>query len=63
MRALALGADFVMLGRGFHYALAALGPKGIDHLVDILAQDMIANMGQIGARDLSQLPATVVLGP
>lgn len=63
LRALAMGADFVMLGRGFHYALAALGPKGIDHLVDILAQDMISNMGQIGARSLSELPASLKLSP
>jgi L-lactate dehydrogenase (cytochrome) len=55
LRALALGADFVMLGRGFHIALAALGPHGPDHLVDILAKDMAANMGQIGTPDLAQL--------
>lgn len=63
LRALALGADFVMLGRAFHYALAALGPQGIDHLVDILAKDMASNMGQIGARSLSALPAPLTLSP
>ncbi|QJF50767.1 alpha-hydroxy acid oxidase [Roseobacter ponti] len=57
LRALASGADFVMLGRAFHFALAALGPEGIDHLVDILRKDLEANMGQLGARSLSQLPA------
>lgn len=56
LRALALGADFVMLGRAFHFALAALGPKGVDHLVDILAQDLCANMGQLGAKTLKNLP-------
>ncbi|MEP2530814.1 alpha-hydroxy acid oxidase [Shimia sp.] len=55
LRALALGADFVMLGRGFHCALAAIGAAGPDHLVDILSKDLAANMGQIGARDLSDL--------
>ena len=55
VRALALGADFVMLGRGFHFALAALGPKGIDHLIDILTKDLLANMGQLGARSLKDL--------
>ncbi len=63
LRALALGADFVMMGRAFHYALGALGAKGIDHLIDILARDMEANMGQIGARSLSDLPATLPLTP
>ena len=61
LRALASGADFVMLGRAFHYALAALGPPGVDHLVDMLRKDLEANMGQLGARDLSQLPAPFTL--
>ncbi|AXI42910.1 alpha-hydroxy acid oxidase [Sulfitobacter sp. SK011] len=56
LRALALGADFVMLGRAFHMALAALGPKGIDHLIELLTKDLIANMGQLGATDLKTLP-------
>lgn len=56
LRALAAGADFVMLGRAWHYALAALGAEGPDHLAHILKADLIANMGQLGARDLSTLP-------
>lgn len=40
IRALALGADFVMLGRACHYALAALGADGPAHLTGILAKDM-----------------------
>ena len=56
LRALALGADFVMLGRAFHYGLGALGEPGAAHVLDILRQDMIANMGQLGARRLSDLP-------
>ncbi len=61
LRALALGADFVMLGRGFHYALAALGADGPAHLIDLLARDMQANMGQIGAHDLKSLPTPIDL--
>ncbi|MEH6392264.1 MAG: alpha-hydroxy acid oxidase [Sulfitobacter sp.] len=59
LRALALGADFVMLGRGFHYALAALGPKGIDHLIDVLKKDLLANMGQLGTRHLKDLTRSI----
>ena len=55
MRALALGADFVMLGRAFHYAVGALGEKGPPHLIHILKDDMFLNMGQIGARTLAEL--------
>jgi L-lactate dehydrogenase (cytochrome) len=61
LRAFALGADFVFMGRGFHYALAALGESGPAHLIDILAQDMAANMGQLGTptlADLNNVPRT-----
>ncbi len=57
LRAIALGADFVMLGRAWHYALGALGAAGPAHLVDVLSRDLHANMGQLGARSLSELPA------
>ena len=60
LRLLAQGADFVMLGRPFHYGLGALGEEGAAHVVDILRQDMIANMGQIGARRLADLPDTLI---
>ncbi|SFS71011.1 L-lactate dehydrogenase (cytochrome) [Sulfitobacter marinus] len=63
LRALSLGADFVMMGRAFHYALAALGPKGIDHLIDIYTKDLIANMGQMGSKTLRDLPQPVDLAP
>ena len=60
MRALALGADFVMLGRAWHYALGAVGDKGPAHLADMLKRDMEANMGQIGTKTLADLKARVV---
>lgn len=54
LRALALGADFTMIGRGWHYALAALGRAGPGHLGDILRADLEANMHQLGiARPLA----------
>ena len=52
LRALALGADFVMLGRAFHYSVGALGDKGPAHLIKILKDDMVSCMGQIGAQSL-----------
>jgi L-lactate dehydrogenase (cytochrome) len=60
LRALALGADFVMLGRAWHYALGALGAAGPAHLVDILRADLVANMGQLGIAALKQAPDRVV---
>jgi L-lactate dehydrogenase (cytochrome) len=55
IRALALGADFVMMGRAWHYALGALGRAGPDHWMEILTRDMESNMAQIGARRLEDL--------
>ena len=60
MRALALGADFVMLGRAWHYALAAFGAAGIDHLIHILTDDMKLSMAQIGAHSLADLPRRLI---
>jgi L-lactate dehydrogenase (cytochrome) len=48
LRAVALGADFVMLGKAYHYGLGAAGYRGADHAVNILRDDLIANMGQMG---------------
>lgn len=60
LRAFALGADHVMLGRGWHYALAALGPDGPAHLADILRQDLLANMGQLGLAELKSAQHRVI---
>ena len=61
LRACALGADLVMLGRAWHYALAALGSAGPEHLYEILRKDLVANMGQLGARSLTDLPMPIDL--
>ena len=60
LRALALGADFVMMGRAWHYALGALGAEGPAHLHDLLERDMLSNMAQIGAKTLADLPSRLV---
>ncbi|KPP85389.1 MAG: L-lactate dehydrogenase (cytochrome) [Rhodobacteraceae bacterium HLUCCO07] len=60
LRALALGADFVMMGRAWHYALAALGTRGPDHLLDMFTRDIVANMGQIGIERFANLSSRLV---
>ena len=59
IRAVALGADFVMMGRAWHYALGALANKGPTHLTKILEQDLIANMSQLGLCDLQNCAAAL----
>jgi L-lactate dehydrogenase (cytochrome) len=60
LRLIALGADFVMLGRAFHYGLGALGAEGPNHVASILEADMISNMHQIGATRLDELAKRIV---
>ncbi|MEM9013228.1 MAG: alpha-hydroxy acid oxidase [Pseudomonadota bacterium] len=55
MRALALGADFCLLGRAFIYAIAALGPKGGEHMAHLLKEDLTNNMVQTSVRNLAEL--------
>ncbi|WP_404947918.1 alpha-hydroxy acid oxidase [Roseovarius sp. TE539] len=55
LRSVALGADFVMMGRGWHYALAALGAQGPGHLAKVFRADLEANMGQLGLSRLDEV--------
>jgi L-lactate dehydrogenase (cytochrome) len=55
IRALALGADFVLLGRGFMYGVGALGRRGGDHVAEILKADLTNNMIQLGCRSIAQI--------
>lgn len=48
LKALALGADFVMLGRPLLHAVAAEGRVGLDALIDAIAGDISVAMAQVG---------------
>lgn len=49
VKALALGADFVMLGRPVLFALAAAGGSGLQRLMQCFQEDIDLAMAQIGA--------------
>jgi len=55
MRALSLGADFVLLGRAFVYGVAALGKYGGDHVTEVLVEDLKNNMIQLGVENIEEL--------
>ncbi|MBM4257928.1 MAG: alpha-hydroxy-acid oxidizing protein [Deltaproteobacteria bacterium] len=55
MRALALGADFVLLGRAFQYGVAAFGQTGGDLAAEILIADLKNNMSQTGCESLAEI--------
>ena len=53
VRMLALGADGVLLGRAFVYALAAAGEQGVAHLLDLIASEMRVAMTLTGAKSIA----------
>jgi len=55
MKALHLGADFVLLGRAFIYGVAALGPWGGHHVAEILMDELKNNMVQMGVEKISDI--------
>lgn len=57
MRALYLGADFVLMGRGFVYGVSALGQYGGDHVAALMMDDLRNNMVQLGVGSIAELKA------
>lgn len=59
-RMLALGADFVLMGRPFLFAVAAMDRPGGEHVMNILKAELQSTMGQLGCPTLRELPACLV---
>jgi L-lactate dehydrogenase (cytochrome) len=57
VRALCLGADAVMLGRSYIYALAAGGQPAVENLLDLYAKEMRVAMTLMGAQSVTDLTA------
>lgn len=55
-RMIALGADYVLMGRPFIFSIAAIGNAGPQHLIEVLKEELIGTMGQLGCRSLAELP-------
>ncbi|MBK5401428.1 alpha-hydroxy-acid oxidizing protein [Pseudomonas sp. TH39(2020)] len=55
LKAMALGADFVFLGRSFLYAAAIGGEQGVLHAMRILKEEIDRDMALVGVRRLHQL--------
>ncbi len=55
VRMLALGADSVLLGRAFVYALAAQGEEGVANLLDLIAREMRVAMTLTGAKTIAEI--------
>lgn len=60
LKAIALGADFAMIGRAAHYGLAAFGGEGVRHVFHILRDGMVSGMGQMGLARPEEVRARVI---
>lgn len=57
LKALALGADFVLVGRPFNYAATVGGAAGVAHVAGLLAREVDMALGMLGANRLDGLSA------
>jgi isopentenyl diphosphate isomerase/L-lactate dehydrogenase-like FMN-dependent dehydrogenase len=60
VKALALGAKAVMLGRGYAYGMAAAGEKGIDRALEIFHADMVRTMRLLGCKSVAELDGSYI---
>ncbi|MNQ35311.1 Lactate 2-monooxygenase [compost metagenome] len=59
-KALALGADAVLIGRPYIHALATAGALGVAHLLKLLREELEVTMALSGCRELSCIGADAV---
>ncbi|MDO5697140.1 MAG: alpha-hydroxy acid oxidase [Dermatophilus congolensis] len=55
LAALALGADFTLIGRAYLYGLMAGAQEGVERVLDILAKEMRVTMQLMGIRSVAEL--------
>lgn len=60
LKALALGADAVLIGRPYIFGLAAAGAVGVAHVIQILRAELEVAMALTGCRDLASIGAQVL---
>ena len=61
IKALALGAACVFVGRPFNYAAAVAGPAGVDHAIMLLQQEISRNMAMMGVTSIEQLDPSMLV--
>ena len=62
VKAYALGASYVMLGRPFLYAAGAAGRAGVYRIIELLAEEISVALAQIGRTDIGALDERVLAG-
>jgi L-lactate dehydrogenase (cytochrome) len=60
VKAVAAGADAVMAGRAYLYALGAAGERGVDRLLEWFRADIVRTMSLLGVRDVGELSRELI---
>jgi 4-hydroxymandelate oxidase len=60
LKALALGAKAVCIGRGVRWGLAAYGPPGVQRVLEILQGELVMAMAQTGRPDLASIDRSLI---
>jgi isopentenyl diphosphate isomerase/L-lactate dehydrogenase-like FMN-dependent dehydrogenase len=58
VKALALGAKAVLLGRAYVYSLLAAGEPGVRHMLELFRQQIDEALGFLGAESIADLDAS-----
>ncbi len=61
IKALALGADFVLVGRPFLYAMGAGGYSGLQEVIELFRTQIDIGLAQLGCPDIDDVDASYVL--
>ena len=60
VRMLALGANGVLIGRSWVYALAARGQAGVEHVLELMHKEMLVAMALTGCREIASIDSHVL---
>ena len=60
VRALALGADYVMIGRPLMYAIGADGEQGLQRIVEIIKEELSTTLGLVGLNDINDISSKII---
>jgi L-lactate dehydrogenase (cytochrome) len=61
LKALALGASFVFVGRPFNYAASVAGEAGVRKGIALLREEVSRNMAMLGVTELHELDASYLV--
>ena len=60
VRALAFGADYVMIGRPLMYAIGADGAKGLRKILNIIKGELSTTLGLVGLTDINEITSDII---